>query len=86
MFSVKNGVYNDKLGPWGPNNDGETSFRAQPSKNEFCDFNVLPPCSAGKTLTAFGIPRDKRFPALLSKFMALRRQIENKKGLLPCRF
>ena len=50
------------------------------------NFNVLPPCSAGKTLTAFGIPRDKRFPALLSKFMALRRQIENKKGLLPCRF
>ena len=61
-------------------------FAHSPQKNEFCDFNVLPPCSAGKTLTAFGIPRDKRFPALLSKFMALRRQIENKKGLLPCRF
>ena len=55
-------------------------FAHSPQKNEFCDFNVLPPCSAGKTLTAFGIPRDKRFPALLSKFMALRRQIENKKG------
>ena len=53
---------------------------AHSPQNEFCDFNVLPPCSAGKTLTAVGIPRDKRFPALLSKFMALRRQIENKKG------
>ena len=60
-------------------------FAHSPQKHEFYDFNVLTPCSAGKTTTAFGIPRDKHFPALLSKFMALRRQFENKKGLLPCR-
>ena len=61
-------------------------FAHSPQKNEFYDFNVLSPCSAEKTLTAFGIPRDKRFPALLSKFMALRRQIENKKGTFTVPF
>ncbi len=54
-------------------------FAHSPQKNEFYDFNVLPPCSAGKTMTAFRIPRDKHFPALLSKFMALEGSLKIKK-------
>ena len=55
-------------------------FAHSPQKNESCDFNVLPPCSAGKSLVSHGIARDKRFAANVSKFMTFKKDSDDKKS------